>query len=51
MNQIKLTDLIVENILFAGESMKRQINDSISESLTDLDLESIIINKPFIALK
>ena len=31
MNQSKLTDLTVENILFTGESVKMQI----SENLTD----------------
>ena len=41
MNQSKLTDLIVENILSTGVSVKMQINDSISENLTDSDLESM----------
>ena len=40
MNQSKLTDLTVENILFTGVSMKMQITDSISENLTNSDLES-----------
>ena len=36
----KVTDLTVENIVFTDDSVKRQITDSISENLTDLDLES-----------
>ena len=40
MNQSTLTDLTVENILFTGESVKMQIIISISENLTDSDLES-----------
>ena len=40
INQSKLTDLTVENILFTGESLKMQITDSISENLINLDLES-----------
>ena len=40
MNQSKLTDLSVENILSTGVSMKMQITDSISENLTNSDLES-----------
>ena len=39
MNQSKLTDLTVVNILITGESVKRQITDSISENFTDSDLE------------
>ena len=39
MNQWKLTDLTVKNILFTDESVKMQILDSISENLTDSDLE------------
>ena len=42
VNQSKLTDLTVENILFTGESVKMQITNSISENLTDSDLESIL---------
>ena len=41
MNQCKLTDLIVKKIIFTDESLKGQITDSISENLTDSDLESI----------
>ena len=41
MNQSKLTDLTAENIFFTCESMKMQITVSISENLTDSDLESI----------
>ena len=40
MNQSKLTDLIVENILFTGVSVKMQITDSISENLTNSDSDS-----------
>ena len=40
MNQSKLTDLIVGKIIFTDESVKGQITDSISEILTDSDLES-----------
>ena len=40
MNQLKLTDLTVENILSNGVSVKMQITDSISENLTNSDLES-----------
>ena len=35
-----MTDLTVKNIVFTDESVKRQITDSISENLTDSDLES-----------
>ena len=38
--QWKLTDLTVKNIFFTDESVKGQITDSISENLTDSDLES-----------
>ena len=38
--QWKLTDLTVKNICFTDETVKRQITDSISENLTDSDLES-----------
>ena len=41
MNQSKLTDLTVEDILFTGVSVKMQTTDSISDNLTNLDLESI----------
>ena len=41
MNQSKLTDLTIENILFTGESVKMQITDSISENMTNSDIESI----------
>ena len=40
MNQWKLTDLTVKIIFFTDESVKRQITYSISENLTDSDLES-----------
>ena len=40
MNQSKLTDLTVENILPTGVSVNMQITDSISEHLTNSDLES-----------
>ena len=40
MNQSKLTDLTVENILFTGESVKMKITDLISENLTDSNLEN-----------
>ena len=43
MNQSKLTDLIVENILSTGMSVKIQITDSISENLTNSDLESMTL--------
>ena len=33
----------MKNIVPADESVKRQITDSISENLTDSDLESILI--------
>ena len=39
-NQSKLTDLTVKNIVSTDDSVKRQITDSISEDLTDSDLES-----------
>ena len=39
MNQSKLTDLTVENILFTDVSVKMQITDSISENLTNSNLE------------
>ena len=44
INQWKLTDLAVKNIFFTDESVKRQITDSISENLTDTDLESTLGN-------
>ena len=37
---MKLTDLTVKNIVSTDDSVKRQITDSISENLTDSDLES-----------
>ena len=40
MNQWKLTDLRVKNICSTDESVGTQIGDSISENLTDSDLES-----------
>ena len=40
MNQTKFTDLTVENILSTGVSVKMQITGSISENLTNSDLES-----------
>ena len=43
MNKSKLTDLTVENILFTGVLVKMQITDSISENLTNSDLESDIV--------
>ena len=42
--QSKLTDLTVENILSTGVSVKMQITDSISENLSNSDLESIQIH-------
>ena len=42
--QWKLTDFTVKNIFFTDESVKRQITDSISQNLTDSDLESIVIS-------
>ena len=39
MNQSTLTDLTVENILFTDVSVKMQITDSISENLTNSNLE------------
>ena len=39
INQWKLSDLTVKNIVSIDDSVKRQITDSISENLTDLDLE------------
>ena len=39
-NQWKLTDLTVKYIFFAGESVKKQTTNSISENLTNSDLES-----------
>ena len=35
----------MENIVSIDESVKRQITDSISENLTDSDLESIYKNE------
>ena len=43
MDQRKLIDLIVKNIFFAGESVKKQITDSISKNFTDSDFKSIEI--------
>ena len=40
IKQWKLTDLTVKNIVSTDDSVKRQITDSISENLTDSDLES-----------
>ena len=40
MNQWKLTDLKVEKIIFTNASVKGKITDSVSENLTDSDLES-----------
>ena len=42
-DQWKLTDLKIENFLFISESVKMQITDSISEDLTDSDLESSLL--------
>ena len=42
MNQLKLSDLTVENILSTGVSVKMQITDSISKNLTNSDLESTV---------
>ena len=47
-NISKSTDLIVENILSTGVSVKMQITDSISENLTNSDLESREKYKPTI---
>ena len=43
MNQSNLTDLTVENILSTGVSVKIQITDSISENLTNSDLENMFV--------
>ena len=40
IKQWKLTDLTVKSMVSTDDSVKRQITDSISENLTDLDLES-----------
>ena len=40
-NQRKWTGLIVKYIIFTGESAKKQVIDSISENLTNPDLESV----------
>ena len=40
IKQWKLTDLTVKNIVSSDDSVKRQIADSISENLTDSDVES-----------
>ena len=40
MNQWKLTDLTVKNIVYTDDLVRRKITDSISEDLTDSDLES-----------
>ena len=34
----------MKNILFTDVSVERQITDSISENLTDSDLESALVN-------
>ena len=43
-----MTDLTVKNIFFTDELVKWQITDSISENLTDSDLESkfFLLSKP-----
>ena len=41
-DQWKLTDLIVKYIFFAGESVNKQITNSIGENWTDSDLGSMI---------
>ena len=51
MNQWKLTDLTVKMIFFTDESVKRQITDSISENLTDSDLESTLLYSTLISQK
>ena len=43
INQWELTDITVENIVSTDGSVKKQITDSISENLTDSDLESGVI--------
>ena len=43
MNQWKITDLTVKNIVSTDEAVKRQIADSISENLTNSDLERRVI--------
>ena len=43
MNQSNFTYSISEKYCFTDKTMKRQITDSISEILTDSDLESIIL--------
>ena len=40
IQQWKITDFTVKNIVLIDESVKRKITDSISENLTDSDLES-----------
>ena len=44
IEQWKLTDLTVKNIVSTDDSVKRQITDSISENLTDSDLDSTFPN-------
>ena len=43
IKQWKLTDLKVKNLVSTDDSVKRQITDSISENLTDSDLESSVL--------
>ena len=45
IKQWKLTDLTVKNIVSTDDWMKRQITDSISENLTDSDLESTMMDR------
>ena len=45
INQWKLTDLTVKKIIFTDESVKGKITDSMSENLTDSDLESSNCNE------
>ena len=50
-NQWKLTDYTVKYIVDTGESVKKQITDSISENLTDSDSESRGLKKSFFGFK
>ena len=45
MKQLKSTDITVKNILSIGVSVKMQITDSISENLTNSDLERLVVVK------
>ena len=45
-DSVKINGFNSEKYLFTDESVKRQITDSISDNLTDSDLESIIFYVP-----